>query len=74
MKYKAKFAVCSEIRTKHSTRSEHNLEFLNVQPCGTKRNRWALKDDTKSFNYYMNYTCQCGARGEKFMYEAIKKI
>jgi len=30
--YTAKVAVCSEIRTKHSTQSEHHLEFLNVNP------------------------------------------
>jgi hypothetical protein len=33
--YKAKAAVCSEIRTEHSAQSEHNVEFLNVKPCGT---------------------------------------
>ena len=27
MLYKAKAAVCSEIRTKHSTQSEHHAEF-----------------------------------------------
>jgi len=30
MLYKAKVAVCSEIRTKHSTQSEHNVEFFNI--------------------------------------------
>jgi hypothetical protein len=35
MTYKAKVAVCSEIRTKHSTRSEHNVEFFIVKPGGT---------------------------------------
>jgi len=30
--YKAKVAVCSEIRTKHSKQS---VEFLNVKPGGT---------------------------------------
>jgi len=30
MMYKAKVAVCSEIRTKHSTQSEQNVEVLNV--------------------------------------------
>jgi len=30
MTYKAKVAVCSEIRTKHSTQSESREEFLNV--------------------------------------------
>ena len=35
MMYKAKVAVCSDIRTKHSTQSEHHVEFLNVEPCGT---------------------------------------
>ena len=35
MMYKAKVAVCSEIRTKHSTQSERNVEHLIVQPGGT---------------------------------------
>jgi len=35
MRYKAKVAVCSEIRTKHSTQSEHRVKFLNVKPAGT---------------------------------------
>jgi hypothetical protein len=43
MMYKAKVAVCYEIRTKHTTQSEHRLEFLNVKPGGTYRNREALK-------------------------------
>jgi len=30
MMYKAKVAVCSEIRTKLSPQSEHHVEFLNV--------------------------------------------
>ena len=32
MMNKAKVAVSSEIRTKHSTQSEHHVEFLNVKP------------------------------------------
>ena len=35
MMYKAKVAVFSDIRKKHLTQSEHHVEFLNVQPCGT---------------------------------------
>ena len=35
MMYKAKVAVCSEIRTKQSTHSEYHAEFLNVKPGGT---------------------------------------
>jgi hypothetical protein len=35
MTYKVEVAVCSEIRTKHSTQSEHHVEILNVQPGGT---------------------------------------
>jgi hypothetical protein len=35
MLYKAKVAICSEIRTKQSTLSEHHVEFLNVKPGGT---------------------------------------
>jgi len=33
--YKAKVAACSEIRTKHSTQSEHRVELLNLKPGGT---------------------------------------
>ena len=35
MMYKAKVPVCSEFRTKHSTQSEHHVEFLNVKSGGT---------------------------------------
>ena len=35
MTYKAKVAVCSEIRTKHSTQKEHHVEFLNSKLGGT---------------------------------------
>ena len=42
--YKAKVAVCSDIRTKHLTQSERHEEFLNIktlwyakQPLGFKR-------------------------------------
>ena len=35
MMYKEKVVVCSDIRTKHSTQSEHLVEFLNVKPGGT---------------------------------------
>jgi hypothetical protein len=35
MMYKAKDAVCSETRTKHSTQSEHHVELLSVKPGGT---------------------------------------
>jgi hypothetical protein len=34
MMYKAKVAVGSEIRTKHSTQSRHHAEFFNVRPGG----------------------------------------
>jgi hypothetical protein len=35
MLYKAKAAVCSEIRTKHSTQSGHRVEFSNIKPGGS---------------------------------------
>jgi hypothetical protein len=35
MMYKAKVAVSSEIRTKHSTQSEYHVEFFNIKPGGT---------------------------------------
>jgi hypothetical protein len=34
MMYKAKIAVYSEIRIKHSTQSEHHGEILNIKPVG----------------------------------------
>ena len=41
MMHTAKFAVCSEIRTKHSTQSEYHVEFLNVkQEVGGGRVDW----------------------------------
>ena len=44
MMCKAQVAVCSEILTKHSTQSQHHVEFfLNVKPGGTYTNRYALK-------------------------------
>jgi hypothetical protein len=39
MTYTAKIAICSEIRTKHSTQSEHHIEFLNFKSGGTGRKR-----------------------------------
>ena len=35
MPYKAKVAVCSDIRTKDSTQSERHVEFLNIKLGGT---------------------------------------
>ena len=43
MLYKAKVAVCSDIRTKLPMQSESHVEFLNVKPGSTERNRYALK-------------------------------
>ena len=34
MMCKAKVAVCSDIRTKHTTQSERHVEFLNVKTWG----------------------------------------
>jgi len=39
MTYKAMVAFYSEIPTKHSTQSEHHVEFVNVKRGGTSRNR-----------------------------------
>ena len=35
MLYKAKVAVCSDIRTKHSMQSERQVAYLNFKPGGT---------------------------------------
>jgi hypothetical protein len=32
MTFKVNVAVCSEIRTKHSTQGEHRVPFLNINP------------------------------------------
>ena len=38
MMYKAKVAVCSDIRTKHSKESEQHVEFFNFNLVARKRN------------------------------------
>jgi len=35
MMYTVKVAVCSEIRTKYSTQSEHHVQLLDIKPGGT---------------------------------------
>jgi hypothetical protein len=35
MMYKAKVAVCSDIRTKHSVQGERHVEFFKFKPVGT---------------------------------------
>jgi hypothetical protein len=37
--YKAKVPLPLDIRTKHSKQSEHHVDFLNIKPGGTSRNR-----------------------------------
>ena len=39
MMYKAKVAVCSDIRTKHSTQNERHGEFFNIKLGGTESTR-----------------------------------
>jgi hypothetical protein len=34
IKCAAKVAICSDIRTKHSTQSEHRVEIFNIKPGG----------------------------------------
>ena len=50
MTYKAKVPLCSQMRTKQSTQTEHRVEFLNVKPYSSpnivrviksRRMRWA---------------------------------
>jgi rhodanese-related sulfurtransferase len=35
MMHKAKVAVCSDVRTKHSTQREHHVEIVNIKSGGT---------------------------------------
>ena len=63
MTYKAKVAVCSEIRTKHSTQSGHHLEFLNVKPGGTKETAriWkAIKNFLCDYNWHVKQLSPVG--------------
>ena len=39
----AQVAVCSDIRKKHSTESEHHVEFLNVKPGCTEKKPLSFK-------------------------------
>jgi hypothetical protein len=48
MMYKAKAAVSSEIRTKHSKQSEHHAEFIDVKPGGTLKKPLRFKRFIKS--------------------------
>jgi hypothetical protein len=45
MTYKAKVAVCSEIRTKHSTQCQHYVEFLMLNLAVRKENSRNWKDN-----------------------------
>ena len=47
MLHKAKVAVCSDIHTKHSKQRECHVEFLNIKPVTTERNRYAFKGPTQ---------------------------
>jgi len=55
MLYTAKVAVCSQIRTKHSTQSEHNVELLNVKPGGTVKKPLVFKTLTTSHINFAAY-------------------
>ena len=44
---KAEVAVCSDIRTKHSTQSERHVEFVIIRPGGTEETARLLKVNTR---------------------------
>jgi hypothetical protein len=46
--YKAKIAVCSEIRTKHSAQIEYHVEFLTVKPGLSKETARLLKVNSQT--------------------------
>ena len=46
MMYKAKVAVCSDIRTKHSRQSERHVEFCNINLLKTKRNLLYIRNQS----------------------------
>jgi hypothetical protein len=52
MTYTAKVAVCSEIRTKHSTQSEHHVEFLMLNRIVRKETARLLK--AKQYRTYQH--------------------
>jgi hypothetical protein len=49
MMYKAKVAVCAEIRTKHSMQSELHVELLNVKPGAKYVRKCELRINSEAF-------------------------
>jgi len=44
MLYREIIAVCSEIHTNHiNTLCGQSVEFVNIKPCGTYSDHWALE-------------------------------
>ena len=60
MLYKSKVAVCSQINIKHSTQSEHHVEFFNVK-SGSRRMRWAghvarMGEERGTYRFFLGET------------------
>ena len=56
MMYKAKVAVCSDIRTKYSMQSERHVEFLYVKPWWYVKKPLGFKRLIYHFPYTRHYT------------------
>jgi len=55
MLYRAIIAVCSQIDTEHiNTLCGQDVEWLNVKPCGTYSDKWALEENSIS-SYIIMY-------------------
>jgi hypothetical protein len=65
MQYKAKVAVCSEYRTKHSTKSEHHVQYLT--------HLTGQQVPILPLNRYLSYrsTCTC-VRGQQLLALRVK--
>ena len=57
MTYKAKVALCYEIRTKLSAQSEYHVEFLNIKPGDTSKTARLLEVNYNVSSYMAARNC-----------------
>jgi hypothetical protein len=67
MTYKAKVAVCSESRTKHSTQSEHNVKFLKFKP-------WPYIKKPTGFNPFQSNFPANSILPSSYSFWAVKRL
>ena len=66
MKYKAKVAVCSDIRTKHSTQSVRNVVFLIVKPWWYLKKPLGFKRLSIRHNHIRTFHLKSGQKDRRY--------